>query len=77
VQAPEQMAYFEHFCARCCRITPFVTDELSQVGFASWYGLSDLRTAHVYHFRLPGHRSLGLSDRAWRQVANPDRPVVD
>ncbi len=53
-----------------------VTDELSQVGFASWYGFPIYQPAHVHHIGLSGHARFRISNALGAKVANPDKPVV-
>ena len=61
-----QMAYLK-ILREVLPANAIVTDELSQVGFASWYGFPVYRTAHFHHLGLSGHPRVGLSDRARRQ----------
>ena len=53
-----------------------VTDELSQVGFASWFGFPVHAPRTFITSGFSGHARLRLPHRARRQGGDPDRPVV-
>jgi acetolactate synthase-1/2/3 large subunit len=61
-----QMAYLDAIRAALPR-DGFLVPELSQVGFASYFGFPRLRAAHLRLGGLPGHARLRLSHRAGRQ----------
>jgi acetolactate synthase-1/2/3 large subunit len=53
-----------------------VTDELSQVGFASWYGFPVYRPRTFISSGYQGTLGAGFPTALGAKVANPDRPVV-
>jgi acetolactate synthase I/II/III large subunit len=53
-----------------------VTDELSQVGFASWYGFPVYQTRTFITSGYQGTLGSGFPTALGAKVANPDRPVV-
>lgn len=53
-----------------------VTDELSQVGFASWYGLPIYQPRTFISSGYQGTLGSGFPTALGVKVANPDRPVV-
>jgi acetolactate synthase I/II/III large subunit len=53
-----------------------VTDELSQVGFASWYGLPVYEPRTFITSGYQGTLGSGFPTALGAKVANPDRPVV-
>ncbi len=63
-------------CARCCRANAIVTDELSQVGFASWYGFPIYKPRTFITSGYQGTLGSGFPTALGAKVANPDRPVV-
>jgi acetolactate synthase-1/2/3 large subunit len=54
----------------------FVTDELSQVGFASWYGFPVYEPRSFVSSGYQGTLGSGYPTALGVKVANPDRPVV-
>jgi acetolactate synthase I/II/III large subunit len=54
----------------------FVVDELSQVGFASWYGFPVWRPRTYVSSGYPGTLGSGYPMALGVKVAHPDRPVV-
>jgi acetolactate synthase-1/2/3 large subunit len=54
----------------------FVTDELSQVGFASWYGFPVYEPRTFVSSGYQGTLGSGYPTALGVKVANPDRPVV-
>jgi acetolactate synthase-1/2/3 large subunit len=54
----------------------FVTDEVSQVGFASWYGFPVYRPRTFVSSGLEGTLGAGFPTALGVKVAFPDRPVV-
>jgi acetolactate synthase-1/2/3 large subunit len=54
----------------------FVTDELSQVGFASWYGFPVYEPRTFVSSGYQGTLGAGYPTALGVKVANPDRPVV-
>jgi acetolactate synthase I/II/III large subunit len=54
----------------------FVTDELSQVGFASWYGFPVYQPRTFVSSGYQGTLGAGYPTALGVKVANPDRPVV-
>ena len=63
-------------CARCCRTNAIVTDELSQVGFASWYGFPIYEPRTFITSGYQGTLGSGFPTALGAKVANPDKPVV-
>jgi acetolactate synthase-1/2/3 large subunit len=53
-----------------------VTDELSQVGFASWYGFPVYQPRTFITSGYQGTLGSGFPTALGAKVANPDRPVV-
>src|SRR5437763_7198163 len=53
-----------------------VTDELSQVGFASWYGFPVYQPRTFISSGYQGTLGSGFPTALGAKVANPDRPVV-
>jgi acetolactate synthase I/II/III large subunit len=53
-----------------------VTDELSQVGFASWYGFPVYEPRTFISSGYQGTLGAGFPTALGAKVANPDRPVV-
>jgi len=53
-----------------------VTDELSQVGFASWFGFPIFKPRTFITSGYQGTLGSGFSTALGAKVANPDRPVV-
>ena len=53
-----------------------VTDELSQVGFASWYGFPIYEPRTFITSGYQGTLGSGFPTALGAKVANPDRPVV-
>ena len=53
-----------------------VTDELSQVGFASWYGFPVYEPRTFITSGYQGTLGSGFPTALGAKVANPDRPVV-
>ena len=53
-----------------------VTDELSQVGFASWYGFPVYEPRTFISSGYQGTLGSGFPTALGAKVANPDRPVV-
>jgi acetolactate synthase-1/2/3 large subunit len=53
-----------------------VTDELSQVGFASWYGFPVYQTRTFITSGYQGTLGSGFPTALGAKVANPDKPVV-
>jgi acetolactate synthase I/II/III large subunit len=53
-----------------------VTDELSQVGFASWYGFPIYQPRTFITSGYQGTLGSGFATALGAKVANPDRPVV-
>ncbi|MEW6643915.1 MAG: thiamine pyrophosphate-dependent enzyme [Pseudomonadota bacterium] len=53
-----------------------VTDELSQVGFASWYGLPIYKPRTFISSGYQGTLGSGFPTALGAKVANPDKPVV-
>ena len=53
-----------------------VTDELSQVGFASWYGLPIYQPRTFISSGYQGTLGSGFPTALGAKVANPDKPVV-
>jgi hypothetical protein len=54
----------------------FVTDELSQVGFAAWYGFPVYEPRTFVSSGYQGTLGAGFPTALGVKVANPDRPVV-
>ena len=53
-----------------------VTDELSQVGFASWYGFPVYQPRTFISSGYQGTLGSGFPTALGAKVAHPDRPVV-
>src|SRR6202521_3135582 len=74
-QVQPQMAYLNILRA----VLPhdaIVTDELSQVGFASWYGFPIYEPRTFITSGYQGTLGSGFPTALGAKVANPDRPVV-
>ena len=62
--------------ARGAAANAIVTDELSQVGFASWYGFPVYEPRTFITSGYQGTLGSGFPTALGAKVANPDRPVV-
>jgi acetolactate synthase I/II/III large subunit len=70
-----QMAYL-NILREVLPANAIVTDELSQVGFASWYGFPVYQTRTFITSGYQGTLGSGFPTALGAKVANPDRPVV-
>ncbi len=70
-----QMAYLD-ILREVLPADGIVTDELSQVGFASWYGLPIYEPRTFISSGYQGTLGSGFPTALGAKVANPDKPVV-
>jgi acetolactate synthase-1/2/3 large subunit len=70
-----QMAYLD-ILREVLPANAIVTDELSQVGFASWYGFPIYQPRTFITSGYQGTLGSGFPTALGAKVANPDRPVV-
>ena len=70
-----QMAYL-NILREVLPANAIVTDELSQVGFASWYGFPVYEARTFITSGYQGTLGSGFPTALGAKVANPDRPVV-
>jgi acetolactate synthase-1/2/3 large subunit len=70
-----QMAYLQAL-RDVLPVNGIVTDELSQVGFASWYGFPVYEPRSFISFGYQGNLGSGYQTALGAKVAFPDRPVV-
>jgi acetolactate synthase-1/2/3 large subunit len=70
-----QMAYL-NILREVLPANAIVTDELSQVGFASWYGFPVYEPRTFISSGYQGTLGSGFPTALGAKVANPDRPVV-
>jgi acetolactate synthase-1/2/3 large subunit len=70
-----QMAYL-NILREVLPANAIVTDELSQVGFASWYGFPVYEPRTFISSGYQGTLGAGFPTALGAKVANPDRPVV-
>ena len=70
-----QMAYLDVLRALLPR-DGFVTDELTQVGFASWFGFPVYEPRTFVSTGFQGSLGFGFPTALGVKVANPDKPVV-
>src|SRR5581483_7616169 len=70
-----QMAYL-NILRRVLPANAIVTDELSQVGFASWYGFPVYETRTFITSGYQGTLGSGFPTALGAKIAHPDRPVV-
>jgi acetolactate synthase-1/2/3 large subunit len=70
-----QMAYL-NILREVLPANAIVTDELSQVGFASWYGFPIYQPRTFISSGYQGTLGSGFPTALGAKVANPDRPVV-
>jgi len=70
-----QMAYL-NILREVLKANAIVTDELSQVGFASWYGFPVYQPRTFITSGYQGTLGSGFPTALGAKVANPDRPVV-
>jgi acetolactate synthase-1/2/3 large subunit len=70
-----QMAYLK-MLREVLPANAIVTDELSQVGFASWYGFPVYEPRTFITSGYQGTLGSGFPTALGAKVANPDRPVV-
>ncbi|MDE2376398.1 thiamine pyrophosphate-dependent enzyme [Bradyrhizobium sp.] len=70
-----QMAYLD-ILREVLPANAIVTDELSQVGFASWYGFPVYEPRTFISSGYQGTLGSGFPSALGAKVANPDRPVV-
>jgi acetolactate synthase-1/2/3 large subunit len=70
-----QMAYL-NILREVLPSNAIVTDELSQVGFASWYGFPVYESRTFITSGYQGTLGSGFPTALGAKVANPDRPVV-
>ncbi len=70
-----QMAYL-NILREVLPSNAIVTDELSQVGFASWYGFPVYEPRTFISSGYQGTLGAGFPTALGAKVANPDRPVV-
>jgi acetolactate synthase I/II/III large subunit len=70
-----QMAYLDVLRALLPR-DGFVTDELTQVGFASWFGFPVYEPRTFVSTGFQGSLGFGFPAALGVKVANPDKPVV-
>ena len=54
----------------------FLVDEVTQVGYASWYGFPVYRPRHFISSGYQGNLGYGYTTALGVQIANPDRKVV-
>jgi acetolactate synthase I/II/III large subunit len=74
-QVQPQMAYL-NILREVLPHNAIVTDELSQVGFASWYGFPIYEPRTFITSGYQGTLGSGFPTALGAKVANPDRPVV-
>jgi acetolactate synthase-1/2/3 large subunit len=74
-QIQPQMAYL-NILREVLPPNTIVTDELSQVGFASWYGFPVYQPRTFITSGYQGTLGSGFPTALGAKVANPDRPVV-
>src|SRR5256714_486885 len=74
-QVQPQMAYL-NILREVLPDNAIVTDELSQVGFASWYGFPVYEPRTFISSGYQGTLGSGFPTALGSKVANPDRPVV-
>src|SRR5579872_5066202 len=74
-QVQPQMAYL-NILREVLPHDAIVTDELSQVGFASWYGFPIYQPRTFITSGYQGTLGSGFPTALGAKVANPDRPVV-
>jgi acetolactate synthase-1/2/3 large subunit len=74
-QVQPQMAYLD-ILREVLPSNAIVTDELSQVGFASWYGFPIYEPRTFITSGYQGTLGSGFPTALGAKVANPDRPVV-
>jgi acetolactate synthase I/II/III large subunit len=74
-QVQPQMAYL-NILREVLPHNAIVTDELSQVGFASWYGFPVYEPRTFITSGYQGTLGSGFPTALGAKVANPDRPVV-
>jgi len=74
-QVQPQMAYL-NIMREVLPHNAIVTDELSQVGFASWYGFPIYEPRTFITSGYQGTLGSGFPTALGAKVANPDRPVV-
>lgn len=74
-QVQPQMAYL-NILREVLPHNAIVTDELSQVGFASWYGFPIYEPRTFVTSGYQGTLGSGFPTALGAKVANPDRPVV-
>jgi acetolactate synthase I/II/III large subunit len=74
-QVQPQMAYL-NVLREVLPHNAIVTDELSQVGFASWYGFPVYQPRTFISSGYQGTLGSGFPTALGAKVANPDRPVV-
>jgi acetolactate synthase-1/2/3 large subunit len=74
-QIQPQMAYL-NILREVLPANAIVTDELSQVGFASWYGFPIYEPRTFITSGYQGTLGSGFPTALGAKVANPDRPVV-
>jgi acetolactate synthase-1/2/3 large subunit len=70
-----QMAYL-NILREVLPANAIVTDELSQVGFASWYGFPVYQPRTFISAGYQGTLGSGFPTALGAKIANPDRPVV-
>src|SRR6201999_3635709 len=70
-----QMAYL-NILREVLPANAIITDELSQVGFASWYGFPIYQPRTFITSGYQGTLGSGFPTALGAKVANPDRPVV-
>jgi acetolactate synthase-1/2/3 large subunit len=70
-----QMAYL-NILREVLPVNAIVTDELSQFGFASWYGFPIYEPRTFISSGYQGTLGSGFPTALGAKVANPDRPVV-
>jgi acetolactate synthase-1/2/3 large subunit len=74
-QVQPQMAYL-NILREVLPANAIVTDEVSQVGFASWYGFPVYEPRTFISSGYQGTLGSGFPTALGAKVANPDRPVV-
>jgi acetolactate synthase-1/2/3 large subunit len=74
-QIQPQMAYL-NILREVLPSNAIVTDELSQVGFASWYGFPIYEPRTFISSGYQGTLGSGFPTALGAKVANPDRPVI-
>jgi acetolactate synthase I/II/III large subunit len=74
-QVQPQMAYL-NILREVLPANAIVTDELSQVGFASWYGFPIYEPRTFITSGYQGTLGSGFPTALGAKVANPDRPVI-